>query len=360
MATPTISTPNMPPLPSTMRAWQYTSTTPTLESNLTLRTSLPLPVFHPSDPSHRLLIRVISASLNPIDYKKPEIPLFGRFLIPRPAIPGSDFCGRIVRLSSPDITAFHINDLVFGRLDPTTNGTLAEYIAAPVTACAVLPPRVSPSLAAAMPTAGLTEYKAMQGAKLKSGDKVFINGGAGGTGTMGIQIAKAMGCHVTTSCSPGKVELCKRMGADEVVDYTKEDVVSVLEGQGRVFSVVVDNVGGMGGGLYRNAGRFLVPGGRFVQVGLPSGVKGVLVLVGRMVLSMWRLSGFGGGDGKFRMFDIKGAGEELVTLGEWMAEGRAKPHVEMMYEFERAPEAFAKLREGHCEGKLVVRVGDED
>jgi alkaline phosphatase D len=101
-----------------------------------------------------------------------------------------------------------------------------------------------------VPTAGLTEYQVLSGANLKAGDRVFINGGAGGTGTMGIQIAKAMRCHVTTSCSGAKRELCRRLGADEVVDYRAEGVAEVLANKGRVFRFVMDNVGGTGG-LYR-------------------------------------------------------------------------------------------------------------
>ncbi|KAK4452529.1 hypothetical protein QBC34DRAFT_320236 [Podospora aff. communis PSN243] len=340
--------------PKTMRAWQFTSTTPTLHQNLTLHT-LPIPTPTPTNP---ILIRVLSTSLNPIDYKLPSLPLLGRLLIPRPATPGSDFCGRIITIHPPSsqTTPLKQGDLIFGRLGAPQHGTLAEYITVPASACVLAPEGVHPDVLAAVPTAGLAAFQVLHNANLKAGDKVFINGGAGGTGTMGIQIAKAMGCHVTTSCSGGKRALCERLGADEVVDYTREDVVGVLEGKGRVFSLVVDNVGGTGG-LYRASGGFLVKGERFVQVGMPMGLQSMLAVAGRMLLSVFSMAG---SRGKFEMFAVKGAGEDLGKLGEMVAERKVVPHVERVYEFESVPDAYEKLRGGHCEGKLVVHVGDRE
>ncbi|KAK0616602.1 hypothetical protein B0T14DRAFT_538473 [Immersiella caudata] len=330
-----------------MRAWQFTSTTPTLQANLILLPSVPLPTPNPSNP---LLIRVLYASLNPVDYKIPEIPLLGRLLIPRPATPGSDFCGVVVTTSIPNTTPFKLGDTVFGRLDSPQHGTLSEYLALSPSACVLAPQGVPPDILAAVPTAGLAAYQVLHSANLKPGDKIFINGGAGGTGTLGIQIAKAMGCHVTTSCSGAKRRSCERMGADEVVDYRTEDVAEVLVKKGKVFKMAVDNVGS--GGLYSASGKFLEKGGKFVQVGMPSGFWAKVGILGRVLMSRLGLA-----RRRFEMFAVQGAGEDLERLGELMAEGKVEPHVERVYEFESVPEAYGKLREGHCGGKLVVRVG---
>ncbi|KAK1749911.1 hypothetical protein QBC47DRAFT_426546 [Echria macrotheca] len=341
-----------------MRAWRYTSTSPTLESNLVLVDNLPLPTLPPSPSEPTLLIRVISASLNPVDYKLPSFPLIGRFIIPRPATPGGDFCGEVVQLSPEGTTRqnakFKTGDLVFGRLDAPRQGSLGEYMVAPASACAKVPESVEVDAAAAVPTAGLAEYKVLVSGGITEGDRVFINGGIGGTGTLGVQIARAMGCHVTATCPGEKSELCRTLGADVVIDYVKEDVVRALEKEGKVFKMVVDNVG-RSERLYAASGRFLVEGGVFVQVGMPSIWRAMLAMIKRTMLPRF----MGGGVTKFHLFLIKG-GEGLDKLGEMMVEGKLTPHVEKVYEFEQVPEAVAKLREGQCEGKLVVHVGNRD
>jgi NADPH:quinone reductase-like Zn-dependent oxidoreductase len=211
-----------------MRGWHYASTANGIEKNLVLRADLPTPTLPTSRNAAQVLIRTISASLNPADYKVPEISAPIRTALLRlPATPGMDFCGRIVSLTPAAQLPPHslsAGDIVFGRLDPQQHGTLAEYFPAPAEACTKIPAdlagRVSPDELTCLGVAGLTPYQAIAPHVTPGkGEKVFINGGAGGCGTMAIQIAKALGCHVTVSCSPAKEKLCRRLGADEVIDY---------------------------------------------------------------------------------------------------------------------------------------------
>lgn len=181
---------------------------------------------------------------------------------------------------------------------------------------------------------------------------MLINGGAGGTGTFCIQIAKALGCRITAVCSTAKTRLCEALGADEVVDYTREkDLCETLRAKGKVFKLCVDNVG-VPYGLYKAADGFLVEGGRFVQVGLMFTWDSL----GSTLMRLLRPRVLGGGRHKFEAFLIREDVEGLDRLARWVKEGELKPVVEEVFEFGRVVEAFEKLKGGKCYGKLVVRV----
>lgn len=187
---------------------------------------------------------------------------------------------------------------------------------------------------------------------MKPGDKVFINGGSGGTGTFGIQIAKVRGCHVTVSCSPGKADLCRSLGADEIIDYTTTDVSRALKAKGQVFSLVVDNVG-TPGDLYKSADEFLLPDGKFVQVGGTPSLASAKAIASRLLLPSF----LGGGKHKFSLYSIGHSREDLAQLGRWMAEKKIRVVIEQTYELEDLPKAFEKLKKGSNAGKLVIHVG---
>ncbi|KAK3688747.1 hypothetical protein B0T22DRAFT_375860 [Podospora appendiculata] len=332
-----------------MKAWQYTTATGGLEKNLKL-TTLPLPTLSPVHSAAEVLIQVLSAALNPADYKLPELGLVSHAIIRTPAVPGMDFCGRVVKATST-VDSLRIGELVFGRIDASQHGTLAEYIAAPARMCTPLPTGVDPDIGATLGVAGLTAYKVIA-PHVKPGDKVFINGGSGGTGTFGIQIAKALGCQVTVSCSTGKVALCRSLGADEVIDYTTTDVEQALKEGGLAFALCVDNVGSPAG-LYKAADAFLLPGAKFVQVGVAMGWASAKTLVSRWITP----AVLGGGKRPYELFSLRGQMQaEQEQLAKWVAEGKVKPVVEQVFAFGEAPQAFEKLKGGRCAGKVVVRV----
>ncbi len=141
-----------------MRAWQYSTAAGGLEKNLVFGDAVPLPTVSSRLGDGELLIRVLSAGLNPADYKVPEMGLIARTIIRLPATPGMDFCGRVVQ-TTRTVDDFAIGDLVFGRLDPQQHGTTSEYIVAPTKACAPVPQGVGVDEAAAIGVAGMTAYR---------------------------------------------------------------------------------------------------------------------------------------------------------------------------------------------------------
>ncbi|KIX06018.1 uncharacterized protein Z518_03992 [Rhinocladiella mackenziei CBS 650.93] len=349
-------------LPLTMRAWQFTSTHGGLEKNLTLNSSAALPPHSVSDlGKDKVLVQVLFTALNPVDYKIAELPVMGRLAIRRPSSPGLDFAGRVAASGSQ--SDFKVGQLVFGRLDqPTQFGALAEYTVARTGALVAVPEGVQAQDAACVGTAGLTAYQSIvPNVKEGNGNRVFINGGSGGTGVWGIQIAKALGCYVVTSCSSKNAELCKSLGADRVVDYNSEDVVEALtkiaadssSGPGRKFDLLVDNVGASGR-LYWNCHHFTSHGARYVQVGAEFSGHSTLDLVMKMG---W--PGFlGGGKRKFHMLSVKSDKRQLEQIGRWMSEGKAKAVVDQVLRMEDAPKAFEQLKKKHTRGKILVAVSE--
>lgn len=194
-----VSTATTTPLPTTMRAWQWTTCTTTLESAIRINESAPLPTSHHPLSAGESLIRVYAATLNQVDYKFAELPLISRLAIRKPATPGLDFAGRIVS-TGPDC-GFKVGQMVFGKLEPKSQfGTLGEYVVGSRKGTVSMPEGVEVEGAAAMGVCGLVTYQCLA-RNVKEGDRVLINGGSGGTGTFAVQIAKALGCHVTATCS---------------------------------------------------------------------------------------------------------------------------------------------------------------
>ena len=273
-----------------------------------------------------------------------------------PATPGIDFAGRVVAAgSSPSSLEVDLKpgQLIFGRLDrPMKFGTLAEYTIAPRSGCAAIPEGVSLHDAASIGTAGLTAYQSLA-PYVKAGDRVFINGGSGGTGIFGIQIAKALGCHVVTSCSNANAELCESLGADKIIDYRSQDVVKTLKGMGEGFDLVVDNVGGPPE-TYWNAHSFMKEKGRIVQVGATPGLATAYEVLSRM---LW--PGFLGGSRRgYSVLMLKNDVEGFKRIAEWMKEGKVKAVIDEVFEMEEkgAVRAFQKLKTGRAKGKIIIRI----
>jgi len=186
-------------LPATMKAWQWTTCSTTLEEAIQLNDSVPLPTEKRPLASGESLIQVHAAALNQVDYKLAELPVVGRMAIPKPATPGLDFAGRVAEVGPDcDLT---VGQMVFGKLEPKQQfGTLGEYIIGSKAGTVLIPDGVSAEQAATLGVCGLVTYQCLA-PNVKAGDRVLINGGSGGTGTFAIQIAKALGCYVTTTCS---------------------------------------------------------------------------------------------------------------------------------------------------------------
>ncbi|KAL9000965.1 MAG: hypothetical protein Q9169_000449 [Polycauliona sp. 2 TL-2023] len=333
-----------------MRSWQYSKTAGGLEKNLSLNTAAPLPT--PKPDQH--FVQIIAAALNPVDYKPAEIPGVIRFAVAKPATPGIDFAGTIVRPATG--SPLKAGQLVFGvsGTNPVAGGALREFSIAGIKSAVAIPEGVDPMEAATVGVAGLTAYQSVV-PYVKSGDKIFINGGSGGTGVFGIQMAKAVGCHVTTTCSTTNVEACRELGADEVVDYKKDKVLDVLllKAKEHKFDHVVDNVGSHE--LVMNCHQFMRSDGTMVVVGGDPSLKSVVDNLKQKLLPAL----LGGVKANVKAFWPDQKAADLQQIVEWMREGKVKTVVDSKFPFEEVPKAFEKLKTGRARGKIVVDVALE-
>lgn len=336
------------------RAWQHNGIQGKFEDSLKIVDNVSYEVAALA-PDH-VILEVISVALNPSDYKLPETPVLGRIVVSRPATPGMDVCGRVVG-KHPSVTQFKEGQLVFGGVVSSILmkgvGMLQKYTVISAKGLAALPEGVKPDDAAAVGTAGTTAYLSLMPGKLKSGAKVFINGGSGGCGIWSVQLAKAMGAQVVTTCSTGNVDTCQQLGADEVIDYRKVDVIDFLKQKSHEYDLIIDNVGN-GSELYNISSKILKSSGTFVQVGVgPSlGLATAGAVIKRSITP-----GFLGAP-NYYMVAMDNGTKNLEPIGKWMAEGKAKAVIDRTYGFEEVPQAYAYLREGHAKGKIIVHVGE--
>jgi NADPH:quinone reductase-like Zn-dependent oxidoreductase len=351
--------------PKMMRAWQYNKTTGGLANNLQLNT-VPLP----QTTADQHLVQMQYVALNPVDYKPAEVALFSYLMIKKPATPGIDFAGRIVT-PAPG-SSLKPGQFVFGaaEINAFAGGALREYAASNVKGVAPAPEGMSAKDLATICVAGETAYQSIL-PHVKAGDKIFvsttcgykadhtlivaqINGGSGGVGVFGIQIAKIAGCKVTTSCSTANVDLCKSLGADHVIDYRTENLVEALKKTGP-YDHVVDNVGA-DWSLVWKAHEYTKPSAKLVGVGAELS----LAILPRM-LRLKLVPGFLGGAKRQHVgIFAEPRVSEMVEIANWMKEGKIKPMIDSEYAFEQTPEAFRKQKTGRARGKVVIEVGGEN
>lgn len=333
---------------SDMKAWQLAH--PGEVQDVLKLNTVPRPAAS-SLKATEILIRVISTSINPADYKVPAMGIGARAIISFPKTPAMDLSGEVAAVG-PGVTDILVGDYVMARVSPLKRpGALSEYVVAQRDGYAKMERSVDLDVAASVGTAGLTAYQTIK-PYVKPGDRIFINGGSGGTGTFGIQIAKLLGCHVTVSCSTGKAELCKSLGADEIIDYKTSDVVEELTKLGRVFSLIVDNVGYSPMNLYRKTGHVLLADGVFVLVAAGKHIGHAISAFGDFV----RPSLLGGGKNKMVIFLTSNNRDDWVALAEWVNEGKLTAVIEKKFEFGETLAAFEHLQKGSTGGKVVVHV----
>jgi len=294
----------------------------------------------------QVLVRVRASSLNRADYYSAQ-PFFlfrkaigGAFRVPtRPEL-GTDFAG-VVEAVGADVAAFAPGDEVFGA----RTGALAEYVAARFVA--KKPAHVSFDEAACVPVAALTALQALRDkGRLQSGHSVLVNGASGAVGPFVVQLARALGAgSVTAVCSTRNVDQARRLGADRVVDYTRQDFTA----SGERYDLIVDIAATKS---WRRLRRALRPGGAYVLVGAPGGNRliGPMAKIGRL----WLASRLGRGRLVFFVAAFNDA--DLHTLRELLDTGKITPVVERTYSLEQAADALEYMGEGHARAKLVVTV----
>lgn len=320
-----------------------------IESSLKVNRNTLLPRDAHSLPKNSALVKILYASLNPVDYKASEFWLF-RFAAMgnAPWIPACDYAGIVV---TTNLSHVKPGDKVAGCTALPKFGTLAEYVVVEgVENVAKLPDGVDMKDAATLGVAAQTAMQCIE-PYVKEGSKVAINGASGGTGTFGIQIAKNLGCTVTAICSGQNAELCKSLGADHVIDYTTKDVLQELKAGGLQYDLIVDNVT-VGGPLCAKSHYYLKDTGQYVTIAAGLALSSIIGMAKITVQPAWlgggrRRSGFVG-----RKYDSK----EFVMLAEWVRDGKLKPIIEKVYKLEEAADALKRLKSGRTRGKLVIKV----
>ena len=296
----------------------------------------------PTPADNQVLVRVHAASLNKADLFDLHPPfairmvMGGGVLKPKDKSLGRDLSGT-VELIGKAVTRFKPGDEVFG-VGP---GALSEYAVAREDRLTLKPPGVSFEDCAAAPVAGVTALQGLRKGQIKSGQKVLVDGASGGVGTFTLQIAKSFGTEVTAVCSAPNVENARAMGADQVIDYSKEDFTK----SGQTYDLIA-GVNGFHSVLAIR--RSLAPQGTFVLLGSSKALTGLLqvALLGRLASRSGKRIGF--------MGVAKIIPEDLAALGELMGAGKLKPFIDKRYPLAEAAEAFRYLQEGHARGKVVV------
>jgi NADPH:quinone reductase-like Zn-dependent oxidoreductase len=305
----------------------------------------------PSPAENAVLIRVRAAGLNPFDWHMMRgTPWFLRLFVglrkPKRIGLGADLAGTVVGLGQ-GVTEFQLGDEVFG----TADGALAEYVCGAVSGLVGRPANVSGEEAAAVPIAGLTALQALRDkGHLKPGDRVLINGAAGGVGTFAVQIAKWQGARVSGVCSVRNAEMARSIGADQVIDYTREDFATSTER----YDVIFDLVGNRALADFRKVlkadGVFIGCGG-----GGPEKPAGELLLgMLRQMVAGWFAKQ------KIVGFIARRSKADLEILRELLAKGVIKPVIDRSYSLAEVPEAIRYLEEGHARGKVVIQVMTAD
>lgn len=335
-----------------MKAWQQNAPGP-VEENLKLVDNVPRP--SATLKKGEILVRVVSACLNPADYKVMEMGFIARAAVKFPKVMGMDLSGTVTNVTEGS-TDVKVGDHILGRVDPMKHhGSLSQYLVLSREDYAVLPKVVDLDYAAGVPTAGMTAYQSIK-PYVKAGDRIFINGGSGGTGSFGIQIGKALGCHVTASCSTAKIDLVKKLGADAIIDYSVENIITELEAEGQVYDLVVDNVGNSPKNFFATTPGFLRSAGHYIAVG----GSPTLQTVQNMTKGLLWPSFLGGTPRKFVPFFTKNVREDYEQLASWLADGTLTTTIDSTFEFEQVIEALQHLKKGSSAGKIIVHVSPKE
>jgi NADPH:quinone reductase-like Zn-dependent oxidoreductase len=296
-----------------------------------------------------ILVRVHAASLNPVDFFTLSRVGFAARRVsqgfgPKPLVLGTDFAGTVESVGK-SVTAFKPGDEVFGG----GRGAFAEYLSVPAKGGVV---QKSASLsfeqAAAIPVAALTALQAVRDhGKVREGQRVLINGASGGVGSFALQIAKAFGASVTAVCSPANLETARTLGADRVIDYTREDFTL----GGESYDVMVDVAGNHS---WSEDKRVLAPAGIMVAAGASAHtVWGGSRTIGHL-LNIWLASVRG--PQKAALFIAKLTKQDLLLLQTLFEKGKVRSVIDRRYGLERVPEAFNYMGEGHAKGKIIINV----
>ena len=307
-----------------MKAAVYTKT----ESDKVLEI---IDVEKPTPTDDEVLIRVHAASVNPLDWRLKR------------RRPGVDVSG-VIEVTGKKVTQFKPGDAVFG----SGKGAFAEYATASERNLVPKPDHLTFEQAASVPIAALTALQGLRDkGQLQPGQKVLINGAAGGVGTFSVQIAKSMGAHVTGICSTRNVEMVRLLGADRVIDYTNEDFAQTEER----YDLVLDNVANRRISALK---RVLAPTGKWVMVGAPKETSAVLL--GLLNLYLTKIGAFFSSQ-TFKFFIARIRTDDLMTICELIKTGKITPAIDKCYPLNEAANAIAYVQTCHARAKVIISMG---
>ncbi len=294
----------------------------------------------------QVLVKVIAASANPLDWHRMRaapflVRLSDGFLKPKDPRLGADVAG-IVEAVGAAVTEFKPGDEVFGEIG---SGSFAEYACTREKSLVLKPAKVSFEAAAAAPVVGFTALQGLRDAgKIQAGQKVLINGAAGGIGTFAVQLAKSYGTEVTGVCSTRNMDLVRSIGADHVVDYTREDFTRT----GQQYDLIYDTIGNRSVSDYRRA---LKPQGKCVIAGFSSLPR----LFEHMLLGPKTSRN---SDKKVGMMGVANPNkEDLLCIRDILETGKVVPVIDRRYPLQETAEAIRYLETLHARGKVIIHVG---
>lgn len=309
----------------------------------------------PQPRAGELRVRVHAAGLNPVDFKTRAGALKVIRRYPLPIAMGNELAG-VVDAVGPGVTRFAVGDAIFARVDKNDMGAFAEYARVHQDHAAAKPTSLDFVTAAAVPLAALTALQALRDElQLGAGQRIFIPGGAGGVGTFAIQLARHFGAHVATTASPRGEALVRRLGAEVVIDYTRERFENHLSGYDCAFDLI-------GGDTLQRSFAVLKPGARVVSVaGLPEpltarkdldrgpGLAALFWLISlptRRRAARHRVA--------YRYLFMHPSGDDLAWLAALIDAGELEVVVDRVFPFAQASEAMAYLETGRAKGKVVL------
>lgn len=310
----------------------------------------------PSPGDDEILVKVYAVGLNPIDNMIPT-GMFKRVLhFSLPATLGSDVSGVVVA-TGRRVTRFKAGDEIFASIFDRGTGALAEFVRVPESLAALKPASLDFVQAASLPMVSLTSWQALtERAMLRAGQKVFIPAGSGGIGSFAIQLAKHFGATVGTTTSAANIDWVSRLGADDVVDYRKQEFEKVLSG----YDIVLGTVRG---DAIEKSTQILKPGGKIISLIGPLDaafarerhlnvfLRFVLGLMSRKIMRLSKKRGL-----TYSFLFVRPDGSQLSQIGELMDAELIKPVIDKVCPFAQTSDAFTYLARGHAKGKVVVKV----
>jgi NADPH:quinone reductase-like Zn-dependent oxidoreductase len=303
-------------------------------------------VAKPVTKKNEVLVKVFAASVNPADWHMIRgEPKFARLTFglskPKNIIPGIDIAGKVEAVGK-NVKEFRPGDEVFG--DCGWGGAFAEFVCVPENRLVPKPANISFEEAATIFVAGITALQGLRDkGKVQTGQKVLINGASGGVGTFAVQLAKYFSAEVTGVCSTRNLDLVSSIGADKVIDYTKEDFTSTAQ----KFDLIIDNVANRS---VSDLKRALSPNGLCIIIGFSSLSRMFQHMLLGSLVSMIGNKKIGG------LGTAKLNNKDLLLLKELLESGKIKPFIDRLYPLSEVPDAIRYVEGGHARGKVVINI----